>query len=223
MKTTALLRLVSWVIFAPVGLLAQTTSLPQWKLANFSAAQLANGTADDNSDANSDGTVNLLAYASGLTPFQFAGASLPASSIVGGRLRMSYVRLTAAPDVAYCPEVSSDLRTWAADISVVSVTSISSGLERVWVQDTGLATARRFMRLRIERTVFDSNGDGLLDDWQLKYFGSLSGTGDGAPLANPQHDGFTNIEKSAVGTNPNTTAAPNSAAVLALTVWTSLR
>jgi hypothetical protein len=192
-------------------------------LANFSAVQLANGMADDSADANGDGTVNLLAYASGLTPFQFAVTSLPTSSVVSNRLRLSFLRMSAAPDVAYFPEVSSDLRTWTADTSVVSVTPISAGLERVLVQDNVAAGPRRFMRLRVERTVFDSNGDGLLDDWQLRYFGSLSGSGNAAPLADPEPDGFSNIEESAVGTNPTTAAAPNSAEVLALTVWTNLR
>ena len=203
--------------------LAQSMPLPQWKLANFTSAQLANGTSDDNTDANGDGTVNLIAYASGLTPFQSAGASLPTSSIVSSRLRLSFLRVTAAPDIAYFPEVSSDLRIWTADTSIVSVTPLSGGMERVLVQDSVSAATRRFIRLRVTRTVFDSNGDGLLDDWQLRYFGSIAGTGNGAPLADPEPDGFTNIEESAVGTNPTTAAAPNSEAVLGLTVWTTLR
>ena len=203
--------------------LAQTTPLPQWKLANFSAAQLSNGTSDDGADTNNDGTVNLIAYASGITPFHSAGASLPTSSIVSSRLRLSFLRVTAAPDIAYFPEVSSDLRTWTSDTSVVSVTPVSAGLERVLVQDSISAATRRFIRLRVIRTVFDSNGDGLLDDWQLKFFASLSATGNAAPLADLEPDGFSNIEESAVGTNPTTAAAPNSAAVLALTVWTTLR
>jgi hypothetical protein len=197
--------------------------LAQWKLANFSAAQLANGISDDGTDANNDGTVNLIAYASGITPFQFAGASIPTSSLVGSRLRLSFLRITAAPDIAYFPEVSSDLQTWTPDTSVVSVTPLSGGMERVLVQDSVSAAPRRFIRLRVTRTVFDSNGDGLLDDWQLKYFGSIAGTGNSAPLADPEPDGFTNIEESSVGTNPTTAAAPNSAAVLGLTLWTNLR
>lgn len=203
--------------------LAQTTPLAQWKLANFSVAQLADGTADDAADANGDGTVNLLAYASGLTPFHPIGSSLPTSTSVGSRLRLSFLRITAAPDIAYFPEVSSDLRIWTTDTSIVSVTPISAGLERVLVQDSVTAATRRFIRLRVTRTVFDSNSDGLLDDWQLKFFASLSATGTAAPLADPEPDGFSNIEESTVGTNPTTTAGSNSEAVLGLTLWTTLR
>ena len=205
--------------------LAQTTPLPQWKLAYFTSAQLSDGTSDDASDPNGDGTVNLLAYAFGVAPFQSARTSLPVSTITSNRLQLSFLRLNPVTDLAYVPEVSADLRTWTTDTSPVSVTPLGGGLERVIVQDSATVSvsARRFIRLRVTRTVFDSNGDELLDDWQLKYFGSIAGTGNGAPLADPEPDGFTNIEESAVGTNPTTAAAPDSAAVLGLTLWTNLR
>ena len=204
---------------------AQTTLLPQWKQANFTTTQLANGTADDSSDANGDGTVNLLAYAFAITPFQAAQPSLPTSGIAGNHLQLSFRRLGPATDITYTPEVSGDLRSWTADTSVVSVTPLGGGLDRVLVQDNTLVSAstRRFIRLRVTRIVFDANGDGLLDDWQLKYFGSIAGTGNGAPGATPSGDGFTNLEKCATSTNPLVAAAANSAAVLNLQVWTTLR
>jgi hypothetical protein len=71
--------------------------------------------------------------------------------------------------------------------------------------------------------VFDSNGDGMPDDWQLRYFGSIAATGNGAVTANPSGDGFVNIEKSVVGVSPSTAAAPNSTTALKLSVWTMLR
>lgn len=217
--------LVAAVLLTVLPLVAQTTPIAQWKLANFTPTQLSNGTSDDNADANVDGTSNLLAYAFGITPFQPIGAALPTSSISSDRLRLSFNRLSAVPDLIYVPEVSADLRTWTATTSGVSITPLGGGLERVIVQDavSVSGSVRRFIRLRVERTVFDSNNDGLLDDWQLKYFGSLSSTGNAAPLADPDSDGFTNIEESAVGTNPTTAAAPDSVAVLTLTLWTKLR
>jgi hypothetical protein len=39
----------------------------------------------------------------------------------------------------------------------------------------------------------DQNGDGLPDEWQVRYFGSAS---------NPDHDGLTNLQEYRAGTNP---------------------
>lgn len=224
MRNPLVVCFVAFYVLVPsLVLAAQVTPLPQWKLANFSAAQMADGTSDDSSDANHDGAVNLLAYASGLTPFQSSETSRPTASILSGRLQLSFLRVTVVPDITYTPEVSSDLRNWTADTAVVSVTPLPGGMERVVVQDGLLGAPRRYIRLRVTRTVYDGNGDGLLDDWQLKYFASLTATGNGAQLADPDSDGFTNVEESSVSTNPNTAAAPESATVLGVTLWTCLR
>lgn len=199
------------------------STISQWKLANFASAQLKAGLAADDADPNGDGTPNLLAYAFALTPQQPAGAFLPQQSLVGGRLRLSYLRVPAATDLAYVPEVSSDLRTWTTDTSVISVLPLTGGLERVVVEDAATGGARRFIRLRVNRLIFDTNDDDLPDDWQLKHFASLEGTGNAAPLADPDGDGFANIEESAVGTNPFTGVDANSSNLLGLTLWTSLR
>ncbi len=79
------------VLIPSLVVAAQVTPLPQWKLANFSTAQMAAGMSDDSSDANHDGAVNLLAYASGLTPFQPADSLLPTASILSGRLQLSFL------------------------------------------------------------------------------------------------------------------------------------
>jgi hypothetical protein len=51
--------------------------------------------------------------------------------------------------------------------------------------------------LQAAQTV-DSNRDGLPDDWQLQYFGSLSS----GPQADPDGDGLDNFAEYAFGTNP---------------------
>lgn len=205
---------------------AQTTPLPSWKLAHFTTAQLADGTSDDTSDPNRDGVPNLLAYAWGLTPFQPATAFLPASSIAGNRLQLTFRQLTAASDVSYLPEVSGDLATWTSGTTLpISTVPISAGLNSVTVADPVLLTSnpRRFVRLRLVRANFDFAGDGLLDDWQLRHFGTLVLDGNTSPGSDPEPDGFTNLEESTANTDPLEPAAANSAAVLQLQVWTPLR
>ncbi len=220
---TTLVRLAALAALALApGAFAQTT-ITQWKLAHFSAAQLMADLAADEGDPNADGTPNLLAYAFGLAPFDAAAPALPLQSLAAGRLRLSYLRVPVATDLAYVVEVSPDLRDWTADTALLSVTPLAGGLERVLVEDNAPSSLRRFIRLRVTRLTLDTNGDGLPDDWQLRYFGSVAATGDAAPLADPDGDGFANLEESAVGTHPARAADPAGAAALGLTLWTTLR
>src|SRR5258706_16424560 len=52
----------------------------------------------------------------------------------------------------------------------------------------------------------DSDGDGLPDDWELRYFGSLSADG-GGPGDDPDHDGMSNLEEYQSGTDPTNPAS----------------
>jgi hypothetical protein len=45
----------------------------------------------------------------------------------------------------------------------------------------------------------DSNGNGLNDDWEIANFGQLGVN----PSADPDGDGFTNLQEFQAGTNPN--------------------
>lgn len=49
--------------------------------------------------------------------------------------------------------------------------------------------------------VADANGDGLPDAWQIQYFGSITAP-QAAPGADPDGDGFNNLQEYLAGTNP---------------------
>lgn len=208
---------------------AQTTPLPSWKLAHFTTTQLADGTSDDTSDPNGDGVPNLLAYALGLSPFQNATEFIPAPTVASGRLQLTFRQLTSASDLSYVPQVTGLLANptvWTSGTTLpISTTPISAGLDSVTVADPVLLSGnpRRFIRLQVTRTIFDFAGDGLLDDWQLKHFGTLALDSNTSPGSDPEPDGFTNLEESTANTDPLDPAAANSASVLNLSVWTPLR
>lgn len=54
--------------------------------------------------------------------------------------------------------------------------------------------------LTLERIspVTDVDGDGLQDEWEKRYFGNL----DAGPNEDPDHDGLTNLEEQALGSDP---------------------
>jgi hypothetical protein len=53
-------------------------------------------------------------------------------------------------------------------------------------------------------TTGDTDGNGLPDWWELKYFGVLTGTD---PNADPDHDGVSNLNEYLAGTNPTNAAS----------------
>lgn len=52
----------------------------------------------------------------------------------------------------------------------------------------------------------DTDGDGLMDRWEIAFFGSISAPG-GDACADPDGDGSSNIEEQAAGTNPTVAAS----------------
>jgi hypothetical protein len=53
---------------------------------------------------------------------------------------------------------------------------------------------------------YDSNNDGLPDSWQLQYFSSVNDP-QAAPNADPDGDGFTNLQEYVAGTDPTDPAS----------------
>jgi phosphatidylinositol-3-phosphatase len=67
--------------------------------------------------------------------------------------------------------------------------------------DNGGNTVTNFSEVIVAIGSADCNGDGLPDAWQLQYFGCVSCV-QAAPTADPDHDGFSNLEEFQAGTNP---------------------
>ena len=134
------------------------SSFAAFQSAHFNTAQLADpNVSGATADANADGIANLLAYASGLSPWTAATAA-NAGRVVGqiqnGYFTVTFARLRTALDVRYDVEVSGNLATWnsgAAFTTQVSVTPLDATREQVTVRDnTPLASAaRRAMRVRV--------------------------------------------------------------------------
>ncbi len=112
--------------------------------------------SDPLADPNRTGVSALAAYAFGVNPLAPDRTQLPAITVVGGYLQISYPRWKSASDLAYLVEVSSDLQKWdsgPAFTQTVLTTAIDSTRERVVERDLTAftTTARRFIRIRLVR------------------------------------------------------------------------
>jgi hypothetical protein len=135
-----------------------TTSFTAYQQRNFSLAQLAYpGISGPLTDANGDGVNNLLAYASGISPWTTAtdaNGGLPITQIQNDHLTIRFVQLTCAIDLMYVVEVSDDLITWNSGptyTTELAAATLDAARTQVTVRDNVPVSVanRRFMRIRI--------------------------------------------------------------------------
>lgn len=147
-------------IFDNFSLTALPPGTSSWRTFQniwFTPEQLVNANLSaPDADANADGMANLLAYASGVSPWLRAttdNGGVPIVGIRNGFLSITYTRLTQRFDVECIGEVSSDLRTWNSGEGFTIETEmipLDDIREQVTVRDTVPTDLvdQRFMRLR---------------------------------------------------------------------------
>ena len=140
------------------------THYDDWRTQYFTAPQLADANiSGDAADANSDGISNLLAYATGSSPWTALPAGLPAVTIQSNHAQLVFQRDTLATDIVYEVQASNDLSSWATIASNTpgsaltgsgaSVSESGGGtLRQVTITDSATADGQqRYLRLRVQR------------------------------------------------------------------------
>lgn len=104
------------------------------------------------------------------------------------------VQFISGSSVAVTPEVTAAFNkgVWSGSINVLEAAS-----EMFFVADDSAGHLGFSVPFTTE-FVADSDDDGLLDAWELAYFGSLSAS----PGSDPDSDGLTNLQEQNAGTNP---------------------
>ena len=157
--------------FARIDPSAIQTQLDNWRVANFTAADLANPAKEPTvwgslADPDNDGLNNLLEYALGQSPLVAQTAGLPIlETSSGGRMTFTFQRDPSLTDIDYIVEASPDLTSWtpiAASTGgramqklegAFAVAETGAPLKAVTVEDNELISAatKRYLRLRIQR------------------------------------------------------------------------
>jgi beta-galactosidase len=135
-----------------------------WQTQYFTEPQLADAAiSSDTADANNDGVSNLMAYATGNSPWTSNSAGLPVVTVQSNHLKLVFQRDTIATDIVYQVQASDDLSSWttiasntpgnALTGSGASVSEPGSGtLRQVTVIDNATADdEKRYLRLRVQR------------------------------------------------------------------------
>ncbi|MFM2141726.1 MAG: hypothetical protein RLZZ476_270 [Verrucomicrobiota bacterium] len=126
-----------------------TTPIEQWRFANYGSV-LNNGTALDTADTDSDGTANLLEYATKMNPA--TGDPVPMSAEkVGSVLECTYTKNKAATDVTFTVEWSDDFTTWSTAGVTSAVLNDNGTTRQIKASMPAGTNGRRFVRLRVTR------------------------------------------------------------------------
>ena len=118
-----------------------------WRFTNFSATELNNDfISGANADPDSDQLNNLIEYGLGLNP-KVSGMSTVQSSVYGDYLSLLVNKNTAATDLSWAAEVTSDLQTWQDAVIIANTPTLLQTRDSV---STGSAE-KRFIRLKLTR------------------------------------------------------------------------
>ena len=127
------------------------TPFNQWRIQNFGASANA-AQAAPTAYWTAGGIKNLLAYALGINPKNPNPSLLPSVSVVSDYLTLSYAPNTAATDVTYAVQASTDLVNWSA-ANIQSVNNPTPGM--VSFRYNSPLTASRALFLRLCLTQLD--------------------------------------------------------------------
>ncbi len=140
------------------GLLDQVVFTPSafgvWQTANFTLQQRADELiSGPDADPNHDGVTNLAAYAFGIPPLAGGGAPLPRAALAGAERSVIYQKNTAATDVSFFVEHTTDLLdefSWAAVSTTDSILGTVGSLQTIKAVVPADPSLHNFYRLRLE-------------------------------------------------------------------------
>jgi hypothetical protein len=172
-------------------------TLVEWKAHHFSVTELRDGTSDDTTRLGNDWSPNLIRYALGYGPRE-PMPSLLAIRIEGEQLEVLTPPAVDRPDIICRLEVSHDLKSWNTAETHLSENSTTQPADLLDASATFSMDLARYFRLYVQRTIEDSDNDGLHDDHELAWFASI----EHGPADDPDHDEVATEDELLVGRSP---------------------
>ena len=121
-----------------------------WAATNFTLFQRVDPSVVDFAvDINGDGVNSLLAYAMGISPTTGSGTPRPTLTFDGTAYALIYQKNTAATDLAFSVQRSSDLTTWTTVTTTDSVLSTNGALQTIKAGVPVVAGTQWSYRLRV--------------------------------------------------------------------------
>lgn len=189
--------LLTFLSASPESTSTPPQTLVEWKVSHFSAEELRDGRSDDSSILGNDRNSNLLRYALGYGP-RDPMPTLLTMRIGTEQFEVITPKVPKRPDIACQLEASIDLRSWVAAVSDLSLAATTQPAGSTDTPSTFPIGVARYFRLKIQRTIEDSDEDGLLDDHELAWFASI----EHGPADDPDHDEVSTEEELLVGRSP---------------------
>lgn len=146
------------------------------------------------------------------------GVNLQTDYPVRGNLRVTLVSPMGTRSVLQC--YNSDTSPGPLDWTYYSTHHFYESSAGTWtlsVADEGIGTSGSVLSASLIISgvpITDTDHDGLDDNWELKYFGTLAY----GPRDNPSHDGYNNAFKQVLQSNP---LVPENPLVVNLSFWNS--
>jgi len=127
-------------------------------------------------------------------PLTWSGTNSPPPRVAN---RAPVIRLSLGEAVAITPSLSGHFvdGVWSGLVTVLW--PVSNLFLRVVDADDHVGLGNDFA----VESATDTDGDGLPDAWEMRYFGALNSPS-GGPDDDPDHDGITNLDELWAGANP---------------------
>ncbi len=120
-----------------------------WQQLNFGANANNPAIAGPDADPSGDGVPNLLKYAFGLDPLATSQSGVPTVQVTGGQVTLVYPRVTAASDLIYQADWSTDLIDWRSTGFTETILSAADGIEQVAASLDSSSAPKRFVRIHV--------------------------------------------------------------------------
>ena len=133
---------LTWTPFAPIVV---------WRNLQFGANAGNAAISGDFVDADKDGLVNLMEYATGKNPNAFNPGGLPQPVIEGAYLTMTYTRAKAATDITLRAVWSTAMSGWSAAGVTEAILADDGTIQTVKAKVFIAPDAKKFLRLEATR------------------------------------------------------------------------